>query len=68
MSTLVDAKQLRKAYRLGRESISEREAVCPYDDASVLADEWEEGREHAEQEAGDEYADYCDPSMRDCYE
>jgi hypothetical protein len=40
----------------------------PYPADSLAASEWEEGRCNAEQEAGDEYADYCDPSMRDLYE
>lgn len=57
-----------RAYQRGRESVADREAVCPYPPGSDLEDAWEEGRDHAEVEMGEEYADYCDPSMRDLYE
>lgn len=60
----------KSPYQLGYESAG-KDVDCPfgqYDEDTAAWDEWHEGRENAEQEMGDEYADYCDPSMRDCYE
>jgi hypothetical protein len=62
------AQSRRNAYQEGRDSLADRDAECPYDPESDLAEEWENGRNDAEVEAGEEFADYCDPSMRDLYE
>lgn len=64
---------LRQAYREGQDSVADRDAECPYGEHASLLDaalveSWEEGREHAEEEMADEYAQFCDPSMRDLYE
>ena len=57
-------------FQLGQESAGQ-DVDCPYgqyDEDTSAWDEWHDGREQEEQRMGDEYADYCDPSMRDCYE
>lgn len=64
-------RKLKSPYTLGCESAGDRDAVNPfgqYDEDTAAFDLWEEGREAGEQEMSDEWADYCDPSMRDLYE
>lgn len=63
-----DTERGHRAYQRGRDSVADREAVNPYPDDSPLAEEWENGRNDAEVEAGEEYAQFCDPSCRDLYE
>ena len=68
MFTIV--KTEREAWQEGADSVIDRDAVNPYDEntESELFEAWENGREYEEDRMGDEYAQYCDPSMRDLYE
>lgn len=67
-NTLEGNAARRKAYRLGVDSLGDRDADCPYPEGSDLAEHWADGRNDAEVEAGEEFAQYCDPSCRDLYE
>lgn len=54
-------------YQLGYESAGS-DAECPfgeYDEDRSAWDAWHDGREDGEQRLADEFADACDPSMRD---
>lgn len=61
-------REFDRAYKIGENSIDDRDAYCPYDDGTPTADAWSEGRDNAEVARGEAFADACDPSMRDCYE
>lgn len=60
----------KSPYQLGYESAG-KDVDCPYgqyDEDQIAWDQWHEGREDAEERMADEYAQFCDPSMRDLYE
>lgn len=57
-------------FQLGYEAYGTRDAECPFGqhDEDTAFIEWHDGYECAEEKASDEFAQYCDPSMRDLYE
>lgn len=63
---------MRRAFRMGVDACRAQESDNPfaYDEPreAPFAEAWEDGFNNEQERMGDEYADYCDPSMRDCYE
>lgn len=59
-------EQIIQAYEAGRASVGDRDPHCPYPEGD-LADAYYEGRDDEDLALGENFAESCDPSMRDVY-
>jgi len=63
---------VKRAFRMGVDACRSQDIENPfaYDEPreGEFYEAWNEGHESEQERMGDEYADYCDPSMRDLYE